>query len=215
MALRDVESGAVPLPHWRRALPEITGERVILRELRPSDATALYRVASLAEIARHTWPPPGTVEAVEHFIEWTSVKRARGEYICFGIVPRREGEVAGMFELRPFHPGCLRVELGFILHPAWWSTGLFAEAAGLVCDFAFRVLGTHRIEARASAENPRGNAALRKIGARKEGRLRAAFVSQGRYIDQYLWAIVGDPGNHPKGNVAVHAPSCGAGALNA
>ena len=75
--------------------------------------------------------------------------------------------------------------------------------------------GTHRIEARASAENPRGNAALRKIGARKEGRLRSAFVSQGRYIDQYLWAIVDDAGNHPKGNVAVHAPTCAAGALHA
>jgi RimJ/RimL family protein N-acetyltransferase len=41
-----------------------------------------------------------------------------------------------------------------------------------------------------SVDNPRGNAALRKIGARKEGRLRAAFEHEGRYVDQYLWAIV-------------------------
>lgn len=209
MALRDLEVGALPLPDWRRALPEITGERVILRELRPSDARTLHRVASIPEISRHLWPPPPTVAAVEQFIEWTFAKRARGEYICFAITPRPGTELAGMFELRSCHSGLIRVELGFFLDPACWGTGVFSEAGRLVCAFAFDVLGVHRIEARASVENPRGNAALRKMGARKEGRLRAAFVSEGREIDQYLWAIVNDgrqaayvPANNPAASVA-------------
>ena len=208
MALQDLEADAPALPDWRRALPELTGERVIVRELRPSDAPALHRVASAAEIVRHTWPPPATIKAVEQFIDWTAMKRARGEYLCFGIVPRAGGEVAGMFELRSFHPAFFRAELGFVLHPAWWGSGLFLEAARLVCGFAFDVIGVHRIEARASTENPRGNAALQKIGARKEGRLRAAFISDGRYVDQYLWAIVNEQhrsGGRP-GSPAAHAP---------
>lgn len=106
------------------------------------------------------------------------------------IVPHGHAEVAGLFELRPLQPGFFRVELGVVLDPEWWGTGLFSDGARLICDFAFGVLGVHRIEARASIENLRGNAALRKIGARKEGRLRAAFLSEGRYVDQYLWSIV-------------------------
>ena len=192
MAVQNIDADALSLPDWRRALPELTGERVILRELTRSDAPALHRITSMTEIVRHTWPPPATLEAVERFIDWTWMKRARGEYICFGIVPRGDTEIAGIFELRSFHPAFLRAELGFVLHPEWWGTGVFAEAARLVCDFAFGVVGMHRIEARASTENPRGNAALRKIGALKEGRLHAAFICDGRYVDQYLWAIVND-----------------------
>ena len=192
MAVRKVDASDTALPGWRRALPDIRGEHVLLRELKRADAPALHRVASMPEISRHTWPPPPTLEAVERYIEWALVKRARGEYLCFGIVPRRETEIAGIFELRSFHPALARVELGFVLDPRWWGSGVFVEGADLVCSFAFDVLGVHRIEARASAENPRGNAALRKIGARIEGRLRSAFMSDGRHIDQYLWAIVNE-----------------------
>jgi ribosomal-protein-alanine N-acetyltransferase len=192
MAVRNVDGSDTPVPAWRHALPELRGERVVLRELTRSDAPALHHVASMPEISRHTWPPPPTLEAVERYIEWTLVKRARGEYLCFGIVPRLETKIAGMFELRSFHPALARVELGFVLDPRWWGSGVFMEGAALVCSFAFNVLGVHRIEARASAENARGNAALRKIGARIEGRLRSAFISEGRHVDQYLWAIVNE-----------------------
>ena len=63
----------------------------------------------------------------------------------------------------------------------------------LIRDFAFNGLGVHRIEARCSVENPRGNAALRMIGAQFEGRLHEAFVCDGRFVDQYLWALVNEP----------------------
>lgn len=190
MAVREMEAEDLSRPEWQRALPEIVSDRVTLRELRQSDAAALHRAVSTPEIVRHTWPPPSTLAAIERFIESTWAKRTAGEYICFGVVPRGQVDIAGMFELRPLPPGLFRVELGFVLDPPWWGTGLFSDAARLICDFAFGVLGVHRIEARASIENPRGNAALRKIGARKEGRLRAAFLSDGRYVDQYLWSIV-------------------------
>jgi ribosomal-protein-serine acetyltransferase len=57
-------------------------------------------------------------------------------------------------------------------------------------DFAFEVVGVHRLEARAAVENGRGNGALRKIGAVQEGILRKSFVRNGRQVDQSLWAIL-------------------------
>ena len=191
MAVRDI-GAADPsaLPGWSEGLPQLEGERVRLRELRLSDAPALYRAVHVSEVVQQMWPPPSTLDAVERFIERTHVKRGLGQYICFGIVPGGETDVAGLFELRPLQPRFFRIELGYFLHPTWWGTGVFSEAARLIREFSFRELGVQRIEARVSVENPRGNAALRKIGARREGRLRAAFVHEGRYVDQYLWAIV-------------------------
>jgi ribosomal-protein-alanine N-acetyltransferase len=183
-------SHADALSEWREGLPPIVSERFTLRELLPADAAGLHRVVSMPETIRHIYPPPGTLEEVGHFIDRTRTERAAGKYICYGIVSHTSHAIAGLVELRPTQPDFYRAELGIILEPQFWGTGLFPEAARLICEFAFEVLGVHRIEARASVENDRSNAALRKIGARQEGVLRQAFLSGGRYIDQYLWSIV-------------------------
>lgn len=164
--------------------------RVVLRELRRSDAPALCRVARSPEVARHSWPAPPTVEAFERFIEWSWAERAAGRYTCFGVVPRDSITAAGIFELRPLQPGFFRAELGYFIDKPLWGTGVFHDGARLMVDFAFNAVGVHRIEVRASVANARSNAALQKIGAHKEGLLRAAFVHDGEYEDQYLWSFV-------------------------
>lgn len=178
---------------WRAGLPVLTGERVTLRELQESDARSLYAALCRPEVTRFTWPPPSSVEAFERFIEWARAERATGKYICYGIVPRGRDEAAGVFELRQLQPGFFRGELGFVLDPHVWSTGIFSEGARMLLKFAFDIVEVHRIEARVAVTNGRGNAALRKIGAKQEGVLRAAFVSEGHYVDQNLWAFLADP----------------------
>ncbi len=99
-------------------------------------------------------------------------------------------EARGLFELRQMQPGFFRGELGCIMDPALWGTGLFQSAARLMIDFAIGSMGVHRIEARTAVDNVRSNVAMSRLGARREGVLRAAFVSGGRYEDQHLWALV-------------------------
>ena len=72
----------------------------------------------------------------------------------------------------------------------FWGSGLFAEGAPLVVDFAFSQIGTHRLEARAAVKNGRGNGALAKLGAAREAILRRSFLKDGEYLDQNLWTIV-------------------------
>ena len=67
---------------------------------------------------------------------------------------------------------------------------MFVAGSQLVVDFAFDVIGVHRLEARAAVANGRGNGALRKIGAVQEGILRKSFRRNGQYMDQTLWAIL-------------------------
>lgn len=73
-----------------------------------------------------------------------------------------------------------------------WGTGMFVAAAQMVLGFAFDTAGVHRLEARASVANGRGNGALRKIGAVQEGVLRRAFFRGGAYHDQVLWSILAE-----------------------
>ena len=97
----------------------------------------------------------------------------------------------GLFQLRTLDPGAFdTAEWGFAMGSAFWGTGLFQEAAVQVIDFAFDVVGVHRLEARAASPNGRGNGALHKLGAVQEGVLRRSFLKDGQFMDQILWAIL-------------------------
>ena len=175
---------------WRQSLPVLTGAGITLRELELSDAPSLFAMLTTEEVARFISPPPSTVQGFERFITWTKEQRAAGQYICFAVVPDGMTEAIGLFQVRALVPDFSTAEWGFALGSAFWGTGLFVEGARLVVDFSFDKVGTHRLEARASAENGRGNGALRKLGAVQEGLLRRAFLRNGRYHDQVLWSII-------------------------
>ncbi len=184
---------------WREGLPDLPGERLTLRELRPSDAESLYAELTSPEVRRFMWAPPPNAGAFAQFIDWAHTERATGKYVCYGIVPRGETDAAGVFELRQLQPGFFRGELGFVMASRLWGRGVFPEGARLILDFAFRTIKVHRIEARAAVDNARGNAALQKLGAQREGRLRGAFWREDHYIDQFLWAILDSDWARPGG----------------
>ena len=98
----------------------------------------------------------------------------------------------GIFQVRSLEPAFGTAEWGFALASEFWGTGMFVDGAKLVVDFAFDVLGAHRLEARAALKNGRGNGALRKLGAVQEGVLRRSFLRNGEYLDQALWTILQD-----------------------
>jgi RimJ/RimL family protein N-acetyltransferase len=177
---------------WRIELPELVGRRVMLREPRAGDATALFSLLSTEEVSRFISPPPSTLEGFERYVSWTHRQRADGHYVCFAIVPVGAEAPIGLIHVRALDLGFATADWGFAIGSEFWGAGLFAEAAELVLDFTFDVLGTHRLEARAALCNGRGNGAMRKLGAEREGILRHSFLRNGEYLDQVLWSILQD-----------------------
>jgi RimJ/RimL family protein N-acetyltransferase len=176
--------------NWQQGLPVLAGSMVTLRELRLSDAASLLTMLGSEEVARFISPPPTTVDGFERFIAWTNRERAAGNYVCFGVVPHGMDTAIGIFQIRQLEPGFGTAEWGFAMGSAFWGTGAFMDAAKMVIDFAFDVVETHRLEARAAVANGRGNGALRKVGAMQEGILRKSFLRNGEYFDQTLWTIL-------------------------
>jgi RimJ/RimL family protein N-acetyltransferase len=177
---------------WRNSLPVMTGAMATLRELRLSDAASLLTMLATEEVSRFISPPPTSVAGFERFIAWTHRERAAGNYVCFAVVPHGMDTAVGLFQIRQLEPGFATAEWGFAIGSAFWGTGIFLDCARMVVDFAFEVVGTHRLEARAAVANGRGNGALRKLGAIQEGILRKSFLRKGEYLDQTLWTILND-----------------------
>ncbi len=178
--------------NWQRTLPVLEGRHVALRQLRQSDAPSLHALLTTEEVSRFISPPPTTVEGFEQFIAWTHAQCLAGAYVCFAVTVGSQDTAVGIFQIRALGASFDTAEWGFAIGSPFWGTGVFADGADLALRFAFDTLGAHRLEARASVKNGRGNGALRKIGAVQEGVLRRSFERHGEYHDQALYSILAD-----------------------
>jgi ribosomal-protein-alanine N-acetyltransferase len=182
-------------PEWWVQLPVLAGTSLYLREIEPDDVETLFELLTDPKVSQYISPPPPSLAAFEGFIEWAHRQRKAGSCVCFAVVPKGLEQAIGLFQLRALEPTFRTAEWGFAMGAAFWSTGLFQEAAALVAEFAFGTIGVHRLEARAVVGNSRGNRALEKLGAKGEAELRKAFKKKD---PQFLWAIVAEEWTAPK-----------------
>jgi [ribosomal protein S5]-alanine N-acetyltransferase len=177
---------------WQDGLPVLSGKTVALRELRTSDAASLFALLTTEEVSRFISPPPSTVQGFEAFIAWTLRQRAAGKYACFAVTLKGFDTAIGIFQVRETGPGFSSAEWGFAIGSMFWGTGVFQDGAELMLAFAFETLNVHRLEARATVMNGRGNGALLKMGAVREAILRKSFRRNSDYLDQVLYVIIED-----------------------
>jgi ribosomal-protein-alanine N-acetyltransferase len=193
VATLPTQPASVKTTDWRKALPVLQAAgAVTLRELRLADAPSLLQMLTTEEVSRFISPPPTSVEGFERFIAWTHRERAAGRYLCFGVVPEGFEHAVGIIQVRTLGAGFDIAEWGFAIGSAFWGTGVFQAAAKEVLGFAFGEVGIQRLEARSAVANGRGNGALQKIGATREGLLRKSFLRDGVYHDQVIWSICQD-----------------------
>ena len=57
-------------------------------------------------------------------------------------------------------------------------------------EFGFKELRLHRIIATCQSENTRSREMMDRLGMRREGHFREAVLKEGRWIDEYLYAIL-------------------------
>ena len=155
------------------SLPVLCNRHVTLRELRSEDAAELLAHVSPPRVLRHISPAPTTVEGFKAFIRWTHAQRRRRRHAAFGLIPAGLRKPVGILQFWPVELDFSTAEWGFVLGQEYWGTGLFGHGAHLMLDFAFNRVGVLRMEARSAHLNGRGNRALRKLGAVREGILRA------------------------------------------
>src|SRR5262245_55088815 len=104
LPLAPVQAPVTNREIWRSGLPCLTGDVVSLRELRASDAAALFVALTNEQVARFISPPPSTVEGFERFIAWAIRQRQNGEYLCFAVVPHGTDSPIGIFQVRSLEP---------------------------------------------------------------------------------------------------------------
>jgi [ribosomal protein S5]-alanine N-acetyltransferase len=156
---------------WTDRLPALQGDLTTLREVAASDVYTLFTLFSDPQVTAHMAPPPPTLAKFAGFVEWSQRERAQGHGVCFGIVPDGVTAAVGILQVRCLDPTSSDAEWGFVLSTHFWSTGVFADAARLLMEFAFTTMDLTRLEARIALRNRRAQAAMQKLGAHFESTL--------------------------------------------
>ena len=168
-----------PLKH------EITGDRIVLRRLRLSDAGDFFELANNRGVSR--WlahmPYPYPKAAAVAFIRRSQRLWRAKKGFHFGIVEREGGRVIGCIGLGRYENQHRCAQLGYWLGKPFWHRGLTTEAVGLILQFGFGPLRLYRIYADVFASNPASQNILKKCGFQQEGVRRQVLVRYGRRHD--------------------------------
>lgn len=148
--------------------PTLPTERLVLRELRGSDAEDLFAVRSDPYVQRYNSAPHTEVAESAAMIERLAKQYAMHQWIHWGVALRENDKVIGLFGLG-WNAGHRRAEIGYDLNRAYWGKRLASEAMRAMLAFSFDVLDVNRLEAQTIEDNHESTRLLRKFGFQLEG----------------------------------------------
>ena len=147
----------------------VTGPSLTLRYAAAEDAPRLLELASDPAVTRFfSWGPYARVEEPQAYIAGLAGKRERGEMLEFLIDHREHGPI-GVTGLSELAARDRRATVGSWFGRAYWGSGANLESKALVAALAFGPLGLERLTAWANTRNGRSQAALERVGFRREG----------------------------------------------
>ncbi len=133
----------------------------------------------------------GRGEGFDRFFTTALGQRAAGKRLPFAVRLLATGELIGSTSYLDPVPEHKRVEIGWTWYrPDHWATAVNPECKLLLLAHAFDTLGLNRVSFVTDLRNTRSQAAIAKLGALREGVLRAHAITRGgRVRDSVLFAI--------------------------
>jgi ribosomal-protein-alanine N-acetyltransferase len=174
----------------------LDAHRTAIRPLSVDDATEF--AAAVVANRPHTepWEP---IHAEAHYSRAGQAETLRrdveawdiGTGYAFAVLDRGDGDaIVGRIALGNVVRGAWRnATLGYWVSAAVGGRGHATKAAGLICEFAFRHAGLHRVQPAVIPRNVRSIRVVEKAGFRREGRALKYLNIAGRWEDHDIFAM--------------------------
>ncbi|HKB05444.1 MAG TPA: GNAT family protein [Gemmataceae bacterium] len=168
----------------------LTGRWVQLEPLAEGHREGLCAAADDDRIWEH-FLTDGRGSGFDPWFDEAFRQRDAGRAVPFAVRLLAGGRPVGCTAYLDYSPRHRRVEIGGTwYHPDVWGTRVNPECKLLLLAYAFDILGVNRVQLVTDVRNDRSQRAIAKLGAIREGVLRAHMVSRnGRVRDSVLFAI--------------------------
>lgn len=170
------------------AFPTLETKRLRLRELKASDAAALYAIRTHPDVNKYLGREPDEdVHAVERLIGVIQQAYANGDGVHWSITHRHDDTLIGSVTYWNLDKQNYRAELGYLLSPACWRQGLMTEAIEAVLQFGFDEMKLHSVEANTSTDNIGSQKLLLNCGFKQEAHFRENWHFRGTFYDSLVF----------------------------
>lgn len=178
--------------------PTLEGSKVVLRPFCEKDITAMLDILTDPELRMLTGSVVSTEEANEPMSEaekertcaWYRSRNEQTDRLDLAIVCKATGETVGEVVINEWDEDCERCNFRILIGPKGRNGGLGSESTQMTVDYAFDVLGLHRVDLTVFDFNPRGRRVYEKAGFVQEGIRREAFRYDGIWHDEYIYSII-------------------------
>jgi RimJ/RimL family protein N-acetyltransferase len=171
----------------------LRGSRVLLRTLERADLPRYQELFSEPEIGLH-YGGLGVPESLARLQRRYDAGEFDTTDRFLQLVIETDGTLIGAMVLRnqenlPSRSATFGILIG---DPAYLDRGYGTEASTLLLDYAFAVLGYHKINLDVFEYNARAQAMYEKLGFVLEGRRRENHWSRGRFWDEILMGVTAE-----------------------
>lgn len=175
--------------------PTLQTARLTLSPYTENDLEDIFNYASEPDIAKFVpWAEHKTLNDSKIFFEYIkkSTNLVKGKlFYVFAIRLQESGRVIGSIDFKNINS--LSGQIDYALGYAHWNKGIASEAATAVRDWAFKSLpDLVRLQAFCVVQNIGSFRVMEKIGMKREGLRRKAFILKGKPVDLVDYAIVKD-----------------------
>lgn len=177
-------------------LPKIEGDKVYLRGPQAHDYEEWTELRRISASFLKPWEPSWPADDLMRGAFRRRLKRyytdARDDLAyAFFLFRRDDDRLLGGATLSNVRRGVTQsCSLGYWMGQPYAGHGYMAEGTRLICDFAFRTLDLHRVEAATLLHNDRSRHLLEKAGFVREGLARSYLLIDGRWQDHFLYALL-------------------------
>lgn len=172
--------------------PELWTDRLVLREIVPSDADAIFRIFGDPEVMRLSGSDPlPDINAAKALIDYFANGRTLpSPDIRWGIQLKDSSELIGTCGFFAWNRGWRKCMLGYELNVAWQMKGFMSEALGMILDWGFLEMSLHKVEAQVHPDNIPSIKMLSSLGFVHEGTLREGAHWGGNVHDMAQFGLI-------------------------
>ena len=172
------------------AFPTLQTARLLLREITPEDALALFEIhgdpAAMRYFGSLQKDLDGMRAVIQRFAQWRSLPAPGTRW---GIALQAGGPLIGSCGLFSWNRESRRCALGYELHPTHQGQGLMQEALSAVLAWGFAQMdGLHRIEAQIHPDNLSSTRLIQRMGFRADGLQRDVIWYEDQPMSLTMWS---------------------------